>query len=163
SAPPPPANDDCSGATVVSGLPFTDTILTGGATTAPDDPMQSCTSGGASQNSQSVWDSVTATPSCTFVLDTFVNSYDTRLTAYRGTCGTLEELACNDDAGDHSQSRTSFSADSGQTVLLEVTGFGDEGGGTLTLNVAVAPPAPANDACSAATVISGIPFADTTH
>jgi hypothetical protein len=160
-APSAPAKDSCSEATVIPEIPFTDTVLTAGATTDPNDPLQSCTFDGPSQNSRSVWYSFTPTAAGTFVVDTLGSTYDTVLSAYTGTCRTPVELACNDDVGLSSQSRLSFSAESGETVLLEATAFGQGDGGTLILNVALAPSPPANDACSEATVIPAIPFTDT--
>jgi uncharacterized protein DUF1566 len=136
-----PVNDACSGATEITAFPFTDTILTSEATTALDDPLQSCTSGGPVRNSNSVWYRVTAPAEGTLVARTVGSDYDTVLTAYTGTCAQLVETECNDDVAASTQSEASVPVTTGQTVLLEVTQFDGLGGGTLVFTVSAASPA----------------------
>src|SRR5262249_7417735 len=89
----PPADDACSSATVIAALPCTDTRATFTATKSPDDPLQSC----FAQTSQSVWYSLTAPVSGTYLVDTLGSTYDTVLSASTASCGGLDEIACNDD------------------------------------------------------------------
>jgi hypothetical protein len=136
---PPPPNDECTTATVIPALPFTDTINTSGATTGPEDIFQTC---GFPPNSNSVWYTFTAPAAGTVVANTLGSSYDTVLSAYTGTCGALTEIACNDDAVGP-QSEVSLLVTAGQTVLLEVTDFDPApGGGTLVLNATFIPALP---------------------
>jgi hypothetical protein len=129
----PPANDDFASATVVSGLPFTDQLSTTEATTAADDPE--CAGRGAT-----VWYSFTPTSDLRVEANTFGSDYDTTLSAYTGTRGALNQVACNDDAAGTLQSRVRFDAAAGETYFLMVGSFGSGPGGNLTFNLDVAPP-----------------------
>jgi len=121
-------NDDCAVPTVIGSTPFSDTVSTIGATGDASDPVQSCT---GSQNTNSVWYEFVAPGAGTVTANTTGSSYDTVLSAYSGTCGSLVEVACDDDTGGV-QSEISFSTSSGVTYLIEVTDFGaTAGGGSL--------------------------------
>ncbi len=154
--PPPPANDACADATIIQTLPFEDVVQTNSATTAPDEPIQSC---GPPSSSNSVWYRLQAPTAGTLVVSTSGSDYDTVLSAYTGVCGGPTEIACNDDF-QSLQSRITVPVQAGEELLLKITDFGSaDGGGRLVLNVAPAP-VPGNDECIDATVISTLPFGD---
>jgi len=130
-----PANDQCGSPTVVTALPFADTMDTTAATSSASDPLQSCTFGFPASNARSVWYSFTAPADGILAVDTFGSSYDTVVTAHSGTCGALAEIACNDDAAAGRLSEIALAVAAGQTVLIEVTQFfGAPGGGTLNVH-----------------------------
>jgi hypothetical protein len=68
------------------------------------------------------------------------SSYDTILTVYTGSCGSLRETACNDDFGSGVESQITFDATAGTTYLIEVTDFDDRpGGGMLVFTLRFTP------------------------
>jgi hypothetical protein len=77
-----PTNDDFANATVVSATPFTDAVNTTDATSQATD---STGCGG----SHSVWYAYTASHNGTLTFDTSGSSFDTLLSAYTGTEGSL--------------------------------------------------------------------------
>lgn len=114
-------------------MPFTQTSDTSTATTSADDPVPSCAFG---QGSNSVWYLFRPSQNSTVIADTAGSDYDTVLSAYTGSCGSLTEVACNDDSGDGLQSQITFDVKAGTTYLIEVTDFGDTpGGGLLVFNL----------------------------
>jgi PKD repeat protein len=147
-----PANDDFAGATVVGALPFTVTIDTSQATSAPDDPY-GC---GAEA---SVWFSFTAAADLLIQADTFGSNYDTALSVWTGSQGSLNRVACNDDYNG-ATSKVVFSATAGTTYYFLVRDCCWGGGGNLKFSVAEVTPA-ANDDFSAAVAINGLPFSAT--
>jgi len=132
---PVATNDACADAIVVPTIPFTDTQAASAATTAGDDPSQSCTTNGASPNLASVWYVFTAPASGRFVIETAASDYDTVLSAHTGTCGALTEVACSDDTLTLStvQSRLDVDLSAGATIVIEVTAFRDASPGTLRI------------------------------
>lgn len=130
----PPPNDDFDSATIIPGLPFTDNLVTTGATTAPDDP--DCIGQGPT-----VWYVFTPTEDMPITANTFGSDYDTTLSAYTGSRGALSQIACNDDWGSL-QSRITFNAVAGEPVFFMVGAFASGPGGNLVFSVDVAPPPP---------------------
>jgi uncharacterized repeat protein (TIGR01451 family) len=126
-------NDLCSQATAITTLPFTEMLDARAATTSPDDPLQSCSSAGAAKNSNSVWYRFTPSQNGTVTVSTVGSNYDTILTAYTGACGSLREVACNDDFGSGVESQITFEVTAGITYLIEVTDFDDRPGGGMLL------------------------------
>jgi hypothetical protein len=122
----PPANDEFAAAEVVGSLPFAAALSTLEATTAPDDPI-------CAGNSASVWYAYTPPISTIVTADTFGSDYDTALSAYTGSQGSLTEVACNDDAGAGLQSQIVFPVVAGQTYYFMAAGLG--GGGSLSFNL----------------------------
>ncbi len=100
--PPPPANDDCSGAIeFTAGGTFASSPIIG-------TNISSTTSAGLTFNCQQnrfndVWYTVTvpASGSLTVETDTTAGTAvtDTVLSVFTGTCGALTEVGCDDDAG----------------------------------------------------------------
>jgi PKD repeat protein len=152
-----PANDDFTGATAIGSLPYTTTQDTSDATSDPSDPT-SC------YNNGSVWFSYTASSAGMIQADTFGSSYDTVLSAWTGTQGSLDMLACNDDYNGV-QSQISFSATAGTTYYFMVAvccGYGGSGGGSLQFSVSQTLPA-GNDNFADATSVSGLPYTDSVN
>jgi hypothetical protein len=170
SASAQPANDSCASATTISATPYTDSENTTAATTDPQDPAPpdpSCVIGPCSDpvpacQGKSVWYVFTAPSAGIVVADTFDSDYDTILSAYTGSCGSLQgvpdgclggpnaghectsdfncpdstcNIGCNDDDPlDGSQSRVSFEAGAGVTYSFMISAYNNDGGG-LVLHV----------------------------
>jgi hypothetical protein len=153
-----PANDACGAAVNATPLPFTQAVNTTAATTAADDPNQSCGAAATPKNSASVWYQFTAPANGTVTANTIGSNYDTVLSAFTGTCGgVLTEVACHDDLPPDLASMVSFAVTSGTTYLFEVTRRGTGTGGMLQFELAFGAP-PDNDLCTMPAVIGALPF-----
>jgi hypothetical protein len=87
----PPPNDDFDAATVVTEpLPFTDSLSTIDATSAPDDPTD-CAGGFP----RTVWYTYTPSAGGFINANTFGSDSDTFVSVYTGTRGALTPIACN--------------------------------------------------------------------
>jgi hypothetical protein len=143
--PPPPPNDDFDNATVIPGLPYSDSLDTRGATTAPDEPS-SCA------YSDSVWYAITPTASQRIDLDTSGSNYGIQIGVFTGSRDALTQVACG-------ETRVSFEATAGVTYHLQIVTEGP-GGGDLVFNAVGHLPVP-NDDFDNATTITSLPFSDT--
>lgn len=124
----PPPNDDFDSATiVVEPLPFNDGVDTTEATTAVDDPD-------CAGNGPTVWYAYTPSADGFLTANTFGSDYDTTLSLYTGSRGSLDQIACNDDFGSL-QSRVDWEAEAGETYYLMVGAFGSGPGGLLNFAV----------------------------
>jgi PKD repeat protein len=90
---PPPANDDFADATVISRLPFSDSVDTSAGSVEPSEPIPSCSYTG--QPAGTVWYRYTP-PSDGWVSATTFGSYPTTVfAAYSGAAlGSLIEIVC---------------------------------------------------------------------
>ena len=132
--PPPPPNDDFDTATEVLSLPSTATQDTRTATVAPDDPY--CYGRDAS-----VWFAWTAPSAMRVEADTLGSGFDTTLSVYTGSRGSLTTLACNDNADGTTQSQVRFDAVAGTTYFFMVSAYPFPGqGGPLSFQVKEGPP-----------------------
>ncbi len=150
-----PTNDDFANATVINSVPFSIAEDTSQATFDPSDPS-GCSSNG------SVWFAYTPSSNVRIDADTFGSSYDTVLSAWTGTQGALNLIACNDDFSGL-QSKIDFQATGGTTYYFMVAfccGSGGNGGGSLTFSVNQLLP-PGNDDFANASPIASLPFSDT--
>jgi PKD repeat protein len=150
-----PSNDDFAGATTINSLPLSTTEDTSQATWDPSDPS-GCSSNG------SVWFAFTPSSNMQIEAYTFGSDYDTVLSAWTGSQGSLNLVACNDDFNGP-QSRITFQAAAGTTYYFMVAvccGDGFNGGGNLQFTVAQIIP-PGNDDFADATTIGALPFSDT--
>jgi hypothetical protein len=129
-----PANDDFNAATPIEVLPFHTSLDTSGATTAADD--HSC----AGASGASVWFTFTPTADVMVDADTFGSDYDTTLSAWRGTRGSLTAVACNDDSNGV-QSQIGFRASAGVTYFFMAAAYG-YAGGNLVLSAVGSDPGP---------------------
>ena len=132
----PPPNDQCIGAIVVSSATYTNSQSTTNATFAGD-PVPSCVSGFAN----GVWYVYAPATNGTLVLDTFGSSFDTGLAIYTGTCGSLTQIACNDDSSNTTQSSITSSVIGGTTYYILVGGWSaDTGNLVFHLSFIASPP-----------------------
>jgi hypothetical protein len=123
----PLANDDFDNATLIAGVPFTDSIDTRGATPAADDPTD-CYGTNAS-----VWYVFTPGSDTQIQVDISYSNYYAVVAVYKGTRGGLSLITCSD--------YPCFTIDviAGETYYFMVTApYGT--GGDLVFSVDVAPP-----------------------
>jgi hypothetical protein len=123
-----PANDDFDSATVISSLPFTDSISTVDATNPGDDPF-------CNGFEHTVWYSFTPTQDTTVRADTAGSDYATSLGVYTGSRGALSEVACAS-----SPAEVSFNASADTTYFFMVASAAGGPGGTLAFHVSEGPP-----------------------
>lgn len=126
----PPANDDFGSATNIASMPYSVTINTTDATKASDDSVPSC----APSTGKSVWYRYTPTSNHRIALDTYGSSFNTTLSVWTGTRGSLTQRACNDDEGGTVQSELNLAVTSGTTYYIMVGGNTSTSGGSLKLN-----------------------------
>ncbi|MFO0972019.1 MAG: dockerin type I repeat-containing protein [Phycisphaerae bacterium] len=149
-------NDICATATLIpkNTLTFAPTpYCTMAANATVSEPQESCEVGGVGV-SNTVWYAFNPCTDGTISLDTNGSDYDTVLSVFRGTCGSAVQVACDDDSGTGSNSQlTNVSVTGGLSYLIKIADYGGPNGGTLLFHLSFAPVPPANDLCSAATVI----------
>ena len=129
-----PPNDDCANAEPIGevvDLPFNTSFATA-------DTYGSC------MTSPNLWYNYTATMDGDLMVSLCGSSYDTKLTLWDSfDCGTMVEVACNDDSGpDCSGLQSSIAVPgivAGQTYKIEVGGYSTNVGEGI-LNVTVTPP-----------------------
>ncbi len=148
-------NDECSGATVVTGVgsfPFDSTTATTGCD-GQNEPL--CFGWGMTTMENDVWFEWTAPASGTALCETCSQtSVDTKLAVYLGagcpTPGTA--LACNDD-NCGLESTILWSCSAGSTYMIQVANFPGSSAGTGAFFLDVTPP-PLNDDCASPTVLA---------
>ncbi|MCH8201201.1 MAG: hypothetical protein IIB85_04695, partial [Chloroflexi bacterium] len=152
-----PANDDLTDATVITSLPFADSVDTLLASTEPGEPGASCAFGGPATT---VWFSFTPSQDTLLLVDTTGSDFDAILAVWIDTVFGLGEIACSFSVGAPSGSRLAFQAEAGQTYLFQVGGFpfGGNAAGKLAFSLDIGIP-PANDDFAGAAITS-LPFSD---
>jgi hypothetical protein len=144
-----PANDDLAAATVVPGLPFSDTVDMTDATIESDEPRFCYWS------EQTVWYAFTPTHDGTVAVGASSPSAYTQITAYRADGsgpGGLSFLSCENATA----AKAVFAVQAGTTYYLQAsTLFGT--GGTLRLSLENQPPPP-NDHFADATPVGSVPY-----
>jgi len=160
-----PVNDLCSGAIDIPSYAYTHAMSTKYATTSPRQPDETC---GATTNLKDVYYEFTATERGQITIDTEGSDYNTVLAAFNGCGQTIVDFAgnisynppaqidCDDNAGTGTLSRISgITVLPGARRIFKVSQFGtgSRSGGNLTFNFVFTPSRPANDECTAATVI----------
>jgi hypothetical protein len=141
-APPPgPPNDNCSGATPISGLgvfPVDTTGATG-----------SIANGFCAQPNNDVWFAWTATATGPVEIGTCsLTGTDTVIAVWNsGVCPPTTMVVCNDD-NCGLQTKVTFAATSGTTYLLEWGAFGTGTTYVASFFIQNPPPPPSNDDCS---------------
>jgi hypothetical protein len=119
----PASNDDFDQATVVSApLPFTDTVPSTDATSAPDDPTA------CNQDIATVWYSFTPARTGTYVANGTAEPYGANLSIFTGTRGDLTPVLCTSGAG-------AWSAEAGTTYHLMVSALPWSPPGDLTFSL----------------------------
>ncbi|HEY7546091.1 MAG TPA: sialidase family protein [Blastocatellia bacterium] len=124
-----PLNDSCQTPRIIDALTYIDNLETSLATSSPDDPVLCA----GDQGTHSVWYRFTPSVNTVYGLDSFGSNFDTVLSVYTGACGSLAQVACDDDSGPGNSSLLTFTASAGQTYLIEVAG--KESGGMLRLRL----------------------------
>ncbi|MBI4546891.1 MAG: choice-of-anchor D domain-containing protein [Ignavibacteriae bacterium] len=144
-----PANDSCAAATVIPSLPYSTTQNTRLATPDTNDPVLSCADGGGGKTIWFVWTADTTGYIKFSSLGSTPANYDVALALFTGSCGSLVEVRCNDDAEGTRQSVLYYEVQSGTTYYLHVAewkGGGPSGdvptGGDLILNILPENPPP---------------------
>ncbi|MFI9811726.1 PKD domain-containing protein [Saccharothrix variisporea] len=145
----PPTNDDFDQAIEVV-TPFTATQSVDEATEAADDP-------GYCGTTKSVWFTYTAPASGTVTVSTAGSNYDTTLSAFSGTRGSLLPIGCDDDSAGGLQSRLSVHVAAGVRYHFKVAALSTSGGTSLVFG-ATTPTPPANDNLADATPIPALPY-----
>jgi hypothetical protein len=128
------ANDAPSSAALISAYPASKTQETGLATTGPGDPVITCAS---SAGTATVWYLFTAPDSGTLHLSTVGSEYDTLLAVWKGSEGSLNQVACDDDSGGNGASYLSTPVTAGTAYYLEVAG--KQGPGLLNFSLDFTP------------------------
>ncbi|MBB6330639.1 hypothetical protein HNP24_001589 [Chryseobacterium sediminis] len=121
--PTPPSNDNCSGAIPISlGTDFTSGAITSTNISATSDSSSPACNADSAEN---VWFKVIVPASGNLTVETREVSGssfdDSVLTIYNGTCGSLTEIACDDDGGEDSFSTISLTGQTpGSTLYMSV-------------------------------------------
>ncbi len=154
-------NDSCASGKTISATPYADNEVTTAATIDLQDPAPQCVLGPCADpdglcRGKSVWYVFTAPSAGTVRADTLDSDYDTVLSAYTGSCGSLQPLpdvcvggangnqpctsdfdcpsskcniGCNDDDPlDGAQSVVSIQMSSATTYHFMVSAFNNDGG-----------------------------------
>ena len=118
------ANDACGAPTVITSIPFSDSIDSSFATPGPQDDLSCCNN----PNVNSVWYAYTPVVSSTVTIDTFGSEYQEFLDVLAGTCEQKQNVACGINS-------VTFAACAGKQYLIEMGG--NCGPGTRLLSVHV--------------------------
>jgi hypothetical protein len=161
----PPANDNIAKAIAmpVSNVASSSAVDNSAATTEPSDPTPPCVLSGprpsTNPRTKTVWWTVTAPSNGSITLSTIGSAYDTTLSVWTGTPGSLTNVACNDDisAGQFTQSLVSFSATAGVKYYIMVAPFEPDPGGKTVLNVSNGSPSSLSASPLSQTVAAGSP------
>jgi len=148
--PPPPTNDQCSGATVVSTVPFTDAGVD--YTTTASDIDVSCNDAADLETGAGVWYAYTAATDHLLGIDYRSQGEDGVAAVFTGTCGNLTEVACGTDR------RLNHPVEAGETYYILLGGrYATDPPTFADIDVVEAPP---NDDCGDAKVIPTASFAE---
>jgi hypothetical protein len=121
----PPANDACGGAIAMTA--GTTYQLNTATATATGDPTPSC----QGSFGKGVWYSFTPSSDGTVTISTCGSDFDTALAVYTGSCGSLTQIACNDQSGPAcagNQASVSFAGTTGTHYLILAGGSGGASG-----------------------------------
>jgi subtilisin-like proprotein convertase family protein len=146
------ANDACADAITINCASGSVSGTTVGANT---DVYTNCGAGGTTPQT-GVWYKIVGNDNAISITTCNTPGFDTRLTVYQGTCGSLNCVTGNDDMGSactisSTRSLVSFNAFSGNDYYVFVHGF--SGTGAFVLSLTCTPlclPVPANEVCAAA-------------
>jgi hypothetical protein len=123
-----PANDTFAQATVISSVPFSQTLDTSEATTDSTDTEALAACGLSIPVAASVWYRYTPSTDQTVVISASGSSYSTGVAVLTGAPGSLSAVTCFAGSG-------SFSAVAGETYHIGIADIGGGNGGTLNLSV----------------------------
>ncbi|MFI5395104.1 MAG: hypothetical protein ACHQ9S_06180 [Candidatus Binatia bacterium] len=176
--PMPPPNDACTDAALIDAVPYFNVVNAMGASTSAEDPYPPCGSGSRDRR---VWYRFDAVSDGALTFDTSDSTYDTIMSAYTGTCGTLVPVSngCAANTRTYSPAQLTIPVAAGTTYYLMVSASSPPGGflglsvvpGRPTPTPTAPPPPPtntarpipvrpANDACDQAAAIDMLPYFD---
>lgn len=139
TAPPAPANDNCSGAVQIA---LNGNCISGNnrnATLEANEPVPSLNN----RSRSSIWYKFTAPASGRVILDSGADFADV-MTVYSGNCGALTEVA----GSDYGHTLELSGLTSGQTYRVQVTGYFATVEGNVCMALTTPPAPPANDLCT---------------
>lgn len=161
--PPPPVNDNCSGAITLTVNPdYLCGAVTSGNTLSATASTGTAPTCGATGTNDDVWFKFTATNTAHRVsLSNVSGSTDMGMAIYSGSCGNLVQVMCSDP---DTMSVTGLVV--GQEYIIRVWTWVATVTTTATFNICVGtlPPPPVNDVCSNAVLASvaiGTPYSNT--
>lgn len=144
----PPANDNCENAIPITCASGTVNGTNVGATTSPGETTEFATVNNA------VWYTLVGDGSQVTISTCGGVFYDNYIRVYSGSCGNYTNVTANDDfAGCGTAAQVTFSATSGVTYYILVSGLGTFNSGEFTMTVSCIAP-PANDNCASAQPIT---------
>jgi len=128
-------NDNCITATsLIVGTSNTENIVTGSntnATSSGEVPNPSC----ANYNGSDVWFTAQVPASGVLSVETqnAGSNIDTGLAIYTGACGSLTQIACDDDSGPGLYSTLNINALANTTVFIRVWAYNNESSGKFNI------------------------------
>ena len=153
-APPPPANDLCDNAEVLTIGTSCNPVI-GNNEYATDSGVSS--PGCANYRGGDIWYQFTVPSNQTVFVETTGISgssvHDTGMAVYEGDCSNLSLIACDDDSGSGTFSKISVSATAGTTYYVRVWEYGNNSFGEIGVCAYGAPPPPVNDNCAGGIVV----------
>lgn len=150
-----PANDSCASATVMfcGSTQYGEENLF--ATTSSSDPPFTCRFGGPGQGFGTLWYRFTASATSARVSLCGNQTGDTLIAVYSGTCGSLTQIACNDDACGFKSQVCATGLTVGQTYYIQLASWDEASLGTYDIALdCPCPNPPANDACAGAAALA---------
>lgn len=144
---PPPANDNCTGATALTA-PSSSCVSTAGTTAGatPSGVGLSCGSGA----DDDVWFTFLAPAAGSYVVQVDgAASFDAVVEVFSGACGSLSSLGCSNTNGNDGVEGLNVTVPSAGTYRVRVFHNGTGSSATPTFNICVITP-PSNDNCSGA-------------
>jgi hypothetical protein len=149
--PPPPANDNCSGAIAFPAIPTNgDCATLTGNTANATQSQTACAGSGADDD---VWFSFVATATTAIVDITAISGNADRVhQIFSGSCGSLVSVKCSDP-----ESSTTTGLTIGNTYYVRVHTYGTGSSTSFNICVKVPPPPPANDNCAGAIAFPTVP------
>ena len=157
--PPPPANDECSGAVAVTpstsqtcGTPTSGTTQYSGSSSSA--PAPTCGATGANDD---VWYSFVASAAYhTLAISNIAGTATTMsMSVYSGSCGSLTEMVCLNDVSTYTLSN--LTVGSTYYVRIWTTSTSSANYATFDFCITTPPPPPANDNCANATALTVSP------
>ncbi|HEX5809373.1 MAG TPA: S-layer homology domain-containing protein, partial [Anaerolineales bacterium] len=123
----PPSNDNFANGTVITTIPYTNTVVTTEATEQASEPPvpTACDGRLLDLGVKTVWYRYTPTVTGPVYADSFGTDYDTYIAVWRGSSlGTLTFVTCDDDneAGGY-ESQVGWTATAGVTYHIQVAGY----------------------------------------
>lgn len=159
---PPPSNDDCFNATtLIVGNSNAENVVSttnNDATNSGITPIPSC---GTYNNARDIWFTAQVPSSGLLTVETLNtgSGIDTAISIYTGSCGSLTEVACNDDidlgSGNY-YSLINLTNLANATVYIRVWAYNDETTGSFGI-VAYSPECPLSTAWNGSSWSNGAP------